>query len=133
MCKIKDGKEKLKQGYTFAALGKEIYISTERGIKPIVELLRNKPDALKDAVVCDKVIGKAAALLLAYGEIKELYTPVLSRPAEAILKKYHIQYQYDRLVDRIKNRAGDGLCPMETMAMDLQTAEEAFAVFSEKI
>ena len=50
MCKIKDGKEKLKQGYTFAALGKEIYISTERGIKPIVELLRNKPDALKDAL-----------------------------------------------------------------------------------
>lgn len=133
MYTIEEAKEKLKTGFTFVAFGKNFYCSKERGIRPIVQLLKKDTAALEGMVVCDKVIGKAAALLLVYGKIKMLYTPVLSAPAEDILNKYGVAYQCDQVVDRIKNRTGDGLCPMETLAMGIEEPQEAFAVFAEKI
>ncbi|MBR0324215.1 MAG: DUF1893 domain-containing protein, partial [Bacteroidales bacterium] len=33
---------------------------------------------------------------------------------------------YDKVVERIINRKGDGLCPMETLCLNVENPEEAF-------
>lgn len=104
----------------------EVFTSQERGVKPLLHLLKEKKDFLKGASVADKVIGKAAALLMVLGEIKEVHTLVTSEPAIKVFEKYNIPCFYDKKVDRIINRTGDGLCPMETLCIDVEEPKEAF-------
>ena len=104
----------------------EVFTSQERGVKPLLHLLTEKKGFLKGASVADKVIGKAAALLMVLGEIKEVHTLIISEPAIKVFEKYNISYFYDKKVDRIVNRTGDGLCPMETLCLDVEEPKEAF-------
>jgi hypothetical protein len=104
----------------------EIFTSKERGVKPLLHLLTEKKGFLKGASVADKVIGKAAALLMVYGEIKEVHTRIISEPAIKVFEKYNISCCFDKKVERIINRTGDGLCPMETLCIDVEDPKEAF-------
>ena len=104
----------------------EVFTSQERGVKPLLFLLKEKKKFLKGASVADKVIGKAAALLMALGEIKEVHTMIISEPAIKVFEKYNIPCFYDKKVTRIVNRTGDGLCPMETLCLDVENLQEAF-------
>lgn len=104
----------------------DFFTSKERGVKPLLFLLKEKKGFLKGASVADKVIGKAAALLMALGEIKEVHTLIISEPAIKVFEKYNIPCFYDKKVTRIVNRAGDGLCPMETLCLDVENPQEAF-------
>ncbi len=104
----------------------EVFTSQERGVKPLLHLLTEKKGFLKGASVADKVIGKAAALLMVLGEIKEVHTLIISEPAIKVFEKHNIPCFYDKKVTRIVNRAGDGLCPMETLCLDVDEPQEAF-------
>jgi Domain of unknown function (DUF1893). len=104
----------------------DFFTSQERGVKPLLHLLTEKKGFLKGASVADKVIGKAAALLMVLGEIKEVHTLIISEPAIKVFEKYNIPCFYDKKVDRIVNRTGDGLCPMETLCLDVDDPQEAF-------
>ena len=104
----------------------EVFTSQERGVKPLLHLLTEKKGFLKGASVADKVIGKAAALLMVLGEIKEVHTLIISEPAIKVFEKHNISCFYDKKVDRIVNRTGDGLCPMETLCLNVDDPQEAF-------
>ena len=56
-----------------------IYKEKADGIRPILTLLDK--GVLKDAQIADKVIGKAAAMMLVFGGIKEVHAGVISEPA----------------------------------------------------
>ena len=111
----------------------EVFTSQERGVKPLLHLLTEKKGFLKGASVADKVIGKAAALLMALGEIKEVHTLIISKPALQVFENHKIKYFYDKKVDRIVNRTGDGLCPMESLCLDIDDPQEALTRIIEKI
>ena len=111
----------------------EVFTSQERGVKPLLYLLSEKKGFLKGASVADKVIGKAAALLMVLGEIKEVHTLIISEPAIKVFEKYDIPCFYDKKVERIVNRTGDGLCPMETLCINVEEPKEAFEKILEKI
>ena len=111
----------------------EVFTSQERGVKPLLFLLKEKNGFLKGASVADKVIGKAAALLMVLSEIKEVHTLIISEPAIKVFEKYNIPCFYDKKVERIVNRTGDGLCPMETLCINVEEPQEAFEKILEKI
>lgn len=101
----------------------EFFSSKQRGIAPLVKLCNANPshDELHAA---DKVIGKAAALLCALSGIKVLYAKVVSQAALDVLATYDIDVRYDIKVPYIKNRAGDGKCPMEKLASGTEDPSE---------
>ena len=107
-----------------------IITSTERGIQPVITILKDNINALIGAIVCDKVIGRAAALLFVYGGISAVHTMVISKTALEVFEKNNISVTYDKLVNRIQNRTKTGLCPMETLAMDITSPEDAYDFFS---
>ena len=111
----------------------EVFTSQERGVKPLLHLLTEKKGFRKGASVADKVIGKAAALLMVLGEIKEVHTLIISEPAIKVFENHNIPCFYDKKVDRIVNRTGDGLCPMETLCLDVDDPQEAFEKIREKV
>ena len=112
--------------------GESYYQFTERGIRPFMSLLENETD-LTGTSCADKVVGKAAALLMQKAGIATLYAGIISEPATKVLTDAGIEYEYGTLVPRIQNRKGDGLCPMESAVMDISDADEAYAVLREKL
>ncbi len=116
------------RNFTLVAISSDdkVFTSSDRGVKPLLHLLENEKDFLKGASVADKVIGKAAALLMVLGGIKEVHTNIISEPAAEVFEKHRIPFFYEEKVKRIINRKGDGLCPMETLCMDVEEPSEAF-------
>ena len=58
-----------------------LFFSHDRGVKPLLSLLASEPDMLQGARLADKVIGKAAALLMVKGGVREVFGAVVSEPA----------------------------------------------------
>lgn len=118
--------------YTFALInGGKTFTSDKRGIAPILMLLDTSPELLKNAVIADKVIGKAAAMLLVYAGISQLHTVTISELAIDTLKNFDIQFSYENVVPQIKNRSGDGMCPMEASVMYVEKPEKAYEILKE--
>lgn len=98
--------------------------SSGRGIKPIYDAYRDHKENLKDASVADRVIGKAASMFLIKGEIKSLYTDLISDIAFDLLTSNGIEVEYSKKVPMILNRTGDDICPMEKLSSDAENVEE---------
>ncbi len=108
-----------------------IYEDKAKGIRPMLNYILNNYD-LRGFSVADKVVGKGAAVLFIYANIKEVYAKVISKVALELLKQYHILVTYDKLVNNIINRKGDDLCPMEKAVLDINDIDKAFAILKEK-
>ncbi len=123
----------LRGGYTCAACkGEKLYTSEERGVKPLLAWLNSGED-LAGASVADKVVGKAAAFLYVLLQVKEVYAPIVSERALSVLRNGGIEVEADLVVPAIRNRRGDGYCPMETAVWDIEEASEAKAAIEAKI
>lgn len=104
----------------------EIDRSALPGIRPLMNWMRENPDALKDACVADKVVGRAAAFLMIYGNVAEVYAAVLSESARQLLEAHHILYDFEKMVPHILNRKGTDLCPMEKCCQGIGDPHAAF-------
>lgn len=107
----------------------QLYTETERGIRPLLHRLES--GTLCGAVLADKVIGKAAAFLLIKGGVKAVWADVLSQPAAEVLRRAGIEYSCGKTVPYIQNRAGNGMCPMESAVLPIATADEAYLKLQE--
>ncbi len=98
---------------------KEPMLCTGRGVKPLLQLLNTQPDALAGALLVDKIIGKAAAMLAALGGVQAVYALTASQAALAWLDSRSIPNRALETVPMIINRTGDGLCPLEQSVLDI--------------
>ena len=104
--------------------GDAVCTDTRRGVAPLLAWLDNGTD-LQGFSAADKVVGKAAAFLYCLLGVKEVYAPVMSRAALAVLTGSGIGATYDILVEGIINRRKTGPCPMETATKDIADSREA--------
>lgn len=105
------------------ANGKETRTFTQRGVADLYDLLTMEPEFLKGAIIADKVVGKGAAALMILGEIKELYTDVISTKALELFQKSEVKVDFTQEVPFIWNRNHTGWCPVETMCSEENSAE----------
>lgn len=117
---IEIAKELLKkEDYTLVVIkeGDVLFISKEKGIKPMYSLIKNMKEEAKGASIADKVIGRGAALLSNYVKIKEVFGEVISKEAVEVLEENNIDYSFSVICDYIKNRDKTGLCPIENLSL----------------
>ena len=99
------------EGYTCVLCrGEKIYTSRHRGVRPLMDLLDQDTAGFSAA---DKVVGKATALLYRLLGVREIYAHTISEAALQVLADGGIPVHWQERVPYIKNRAGDGHCPME--------------------
>lgn len=98
-----------------------------RGIVPILERVE-AGESLCGMAVADKIIGKAAAMLLLCGGAECVYGEVMSEQAKALLEDAGVEVSYGTLVKAIRNRTDTDICPMEKAVAALETPAEAPAV-----
>ena len=102
--------------------------SERRGIAPMMLLFEQLGDTKLPEGFCaaDKIVGKAAAFLFVRAGINSVYAEVLSRDGKAVLDAYGIPVEYETLSDRIINRTGDDICPMEKCVAACKEPEEGY-------
>lgn len=110
--------------------GDETRTFRQRGLKDLWELCQSQDLFLNGAIIADKVVGKGAAALMILGGIKEVYADVISTPAVDLLKEHGIKTSFNETTDRIINRQGNGLCPVETLCINLQSVNEMYEVIT---
>ncbi|MFZ2538102.1 MAG: DUF1893 domain-containing protein [Oscillospiraceae bacterium] len=113
--------------------GDECFTSTDFGIKPLMIFLRQDQHFFQNAVIADKIIGKAAALLMILGGAEQVYGEVMSEAAIGVLEVNSIDYKYGETVPYIKNRTDTGMCPMEETVKNISSPKEAFDALEKTI
>lgn len=104
--------------------GEQFHLFHQRGVKDLYEILISRPELLHNSFIADKVVGKGAAALMILGGIEALFADTISKSALELLEKYDIEVEYGQKVPHIINRAGTGVCPVEMLCRECQTAEE---------
>lgn len=103
----------LGEGHTCVIIANgHTYISDRDGISPLVGFL-DSGESMAGGVAADRIVGRAAALLLLLAGVREVWGGVMSEGAAALLASGGIVFGYGALVPHIINRAGTGICPME--------------------
>ena len=112
---LADARTLLAEGqYTLvAAANGVVYTDKARGVAPLLSLLEGGV-SLANGVAADRVVGRAAAYLYCLLGARELYAGVVSTGALEVLAAGGIAVSFGEAVPAIKNRKGDGFCPMET-------------------
>ena len=108
------------------------HTDTRRGVAPLLALLDRGED-VSGFAAADKVVGKAAAFLYLRLSVAAVHATVISTPALDLLIANGVAVTYDTLVPAIRNRAGDGYCPMETVCLPLTEPAEADAAIRKKL
>lgn len=107
--------------------GEVLYQSKSHGLKPLIFCFKKYRWQMKSAMVFDKTVGRAAALILTEAKIKKIITPLISVEAINILKNAKIETEFGKKVKHILNRAGDDLCQMEKLSAG-KNCEDFFKV-----
>ena len=113
--------------------GETLRLCHQRGVKDLYEILTSQPELLCGSFIADKVVGKGAAALMILGRIDSLYTDTISEAALKLLDNYGIEVSYGKLVPHIINRAGTGMCPVESLCKEIATAEECLPLIKDFI
>ena len=101
------------------------------GVRPLVRALDEEPELLRGSVVVDKIVGKAAAMLAVLGGAAGVYGLTMSAAARDYLAARGIPAEWETLTERIINRTGTSLCPMETAVLDIDDPAEGLAALRE--
>ena len=120
-------------GYTVAICRDDVvYTDIRRGVAPLLALLDAGTDVTGFSAA-DKVVGKAAAFLYLRLGVAAVHAGVMSAPAHDLLTAHGVTATCDTLVPAIRNRAGDGYCPMETVSLPLTDPVEAETAIRAKL
>lgn len=118
-------------GYTCVLCnGDRVYTSNLRGVRPLLEMLETDVSGFYAA---DKVVGKATALLYCLLNVRAVHASVISQAALQVLQRGGIAVSWDSLVDYIKNRSGDGRCPMEQATEGIDDPQKALIAIQQKL
>lgn len=102
----------------------ELTTHSNRGVQDLLQLISDQPERLQGAVVADKIIGKAAAALMATGGAKEVHTNIICTAAKELFEKQGILVFATEEVPMILNRDRSGMCPIDSQLEGVESIEE---------
>ncbi|MBQ4642380.1 MAG: DUF1893 domain-containing protein [Oscillospiraceae bacterium] len=111
--------------------GEIIAFHTGRGVAPVLQMYQQ--GQLAGSILVDKVVGKAAAMVMTRGGVVGCHAVTMSKAALQWFQQQRIQITYDYLTEYIVNRTGDGMCPMEQTVLNLQDDSRIVSVLEEKL
>ena len=101
-----------------------LFSSGGKWLHPLFELEQFLSSSGLDAAdlrVRDKIVGKAAALLLVRLGLRRVDAGVLSAPARAVLEAHAVRYSFETLVERVA-------CRTEELLRGIDDPQAAYAI-----
>jgi len=84
--------------------GELIFQSRSKGIRPHLEAIEKHGNTLNGTVMVDKIVGRAAALLLLYAKPKEAYAALVSKPGKQVLMEHGLNFAFRDETDHITHQ-----------------------------
>ena len=122
-------KERLLKGnlaLVFVKNSISIYETNTGGLGGFLKAIKDLGKNLNKSSVADKVVGKAAALLCIYSQVKSVYAVNLSESGSLILKKQGIQFDYENLIPLVLNAKKTEQCPFEKLVENESDPKTAY-------
>ena len=113
--------------------GDLVFQSASNGIRPHLEAIEALGEGLRGTIMVDKIVGRAAALLILYSGAAEACAAVLSAQGRRVLDMHGLKFTYAEEVEHIKMRDGRIYCPFEAMVQDITDPQEAYVAIVEKM
>lgn len=108
--------------------GHTVFSSDGSWLHPLLELdafLASGPRPRGELVAIDKVVGKAAAMIMVHLGIRRVHAGIMSRLALVFLEGHDIPFTYEELVDRV-------LCRTEELLAEIEDPAEAFRLIKRR-
>lgn len=105
-----------------------IHRADGRGVTPLLALYDDAPEKFRGATVVDRVIGKAAAMILVLGGAGIVWGDLMSMAARDYLRRHGIETGCAELLPLIHNRTETGMCPIEQSVLNLNDPVEGLEV-----
>lgn len=80
------------------------------GVGPALRVFDAQPELLKGALVCDTIVGKAAAAIYILGGASCVYAETMSAAAADFLIANGVDCACETKTEKLLNRQGTGLC-----------------------
>lgn len=112
--------------------GGRCMFSEKRGIAPMMEFIASGAQ-LVGSSAADIVVGKAAALLFVKSGIVAVFAQTLSVSGKKVLEEHGVRVEFGELAERIVNRSGTDICPMEKAVADCDDADEAYLLLRARL
>ena len=113
--------------------GRLIFQSSSKGIRPHLEAIDSLGEKLHDSIMVDKIVGRAAALLILYSKAAEAHAALISTPGRRVLEEHGLRFSYAEETPHIKMLNGRIYCPFEAMVQGLSDPGEAYRAIVEKM
>lgn len=104
-----------------------LFKSKENGIKDLI--LAYKKGFLKKATVYDKIVGLAAAKILVFSKVKEIYALLCSQLAFKFCQKEKIPLNSQKIVKKIYDFKNKNGCRLEKMAQKVDNLPDLIKKF----
>lgn len=113
--------------------GRLVFQSISKGIKPHLEAIERLGATLQGSVMADKIVGRAAALLILYSGASEAHAALVSTPGRQVLEQHGLPFTYAQETPHIKMEDGRIYCPFEAMVQGISDPAEAYRAIAEKM
>ena len=114
--------------------GELVFSSAQEGLSPLVRAIEEVGlERLRGCVVADRVIGRAAALLICLMGAREAHALVMSKGALRALEEHGIIARARELVEHITAPDGKSPCPFERLVEDVEEPEEAYRLIVKRL
>jgi hypothetical protein len=108
--------EKEKWNLVMVKKGQVLFSSRERGIAPLFQAVEGIGKGLHNAVLADRIVGLAVAMLCLHARITSVYAVIMSQGASDMLRRKGVAIDSKSTVPHISNYDGTDLCPFEKLA-----------------
>jgi hypothetical protein len=103
--------------------GQQIFVSSKDRLQPLLEYIATSAPQHQGVVIFDRIVGRAAALLAVKAGCAELYSPMGSELAIAVLREHDIKHDLGKLVPYIQRDNQTEMCPMERLSIGKEPDE----------
>ena len=113
--------------------GSVVFQSKSKGVRPHLEAIEALGSRLRGAFVVDKIVGRAAALLILYSRAVEVHAGVISRGGRDVLNRAGVRLFSGVETEHIKMVDGRIYCPFEAMVQGIDDPEQAYHAIVKKM
>jgi len=124
LAKQRLGQENL--SLVIAKKGRVLFETQARGISGLLEGIKKIGKNIRDSSVADRIVGRAAALLLVYSGVTSVYAVTISDGGIEVLKNLNILSEFDKRVPNILNLKKTDACHFEKLVAKVSDPKEAY-------
>ncbi len=105
----------------------------QRNLKPVFLALEDFNNSFENCFIADRRISKASAMLFAYGNAKNIVTPVMTKSANEFFNKQGIRCYAGEIVDSVLDKNSKIKCPLEKSVLNTDDTKIAYDILKKRV